>query len=209
MAIIKRGILGGFSGRVGNVVGSSWKGISVLRVMPLSVGGETTVKQAEQRSAFSIISKFASSILTVWVKPLWDRHAQRMSGYNAFIQQNIASVKEHEELVLSDLKFSDGRLGVTQIKAVGTENYKNMAVTWDKEPHGDYQMSSDLAYALWLSVDGKLKGYSAGEVKRSAGLIEMNTLNDDSEVGDVVVLAFRREDGSLVGSSSIAFNEVG
>lgn len=201
MAIIKRGILGGFSGRVGNVVGSSWKGISVLRVMPLSVGGETTVKQAEQRGAFSIISKFASSILTVWVKPLWDRHAQRMSGYNAFIQQNIASVKAHEELVLTDLKFSDGRLGVTAITGAGTENFKDMAVVWDKNPQGDYQMPSDLAYTLWLSAEGKLKGYSAGEVKRSEGNVVMMTLNEDAVAGDVVVLAFRREDGSLVGGS--------
>lgn len=204
MAIIKRGILGGFSGRVGNVVGSSWKGISVLRVMPLSVGGETTVKQAEQRGAFSIISKFASSILTVWVKPMWDRHAQRMSGYNAFIQQNIASVKAHEELVLTDLKFSDGRLGVTPIVVAGTENYHTAVVTWNKEPQGDYQMSSDLAYALWLSAEGKLKGYSAGEVNRSTGIIEMPTLNENTAEGDVIVLAFRREDGSLVGSSSVA-----
>lgn len=202
MGIIKRGILGGFSGKVGNVVGSSWKGISVLRVMPLSVGGETTVKQAEQRGAFGIISKFASSILTVWVKPLWDRHAQRMSGYNAFIQQNIASVKTNEELVLTDLKFSDGRLGVTPIYGAGSENFNDMHVTWKKDPQGDYQMSSDLAYALWLSADGKVKGYSAGVVKRSVGAVEMKTLNDNAVNGDVVVLAFRREDGSLVGSSS-------
>lgn len=202
MGIIKRGILGGFSGKVGNVVGSSWKGISVLRVMPLSVGGETTVKQAEQRGAFGTISKFASSILTVWVKPLWDRHAQRMSGYNAFIQQNIASVKANDELVLSDLKFSDGRLGVTKIKAAGSEGRDDGAVTWDTVPSGDYQMSSDLAYVLWLSAEGKIKGYSAGEVRRSAGIVEMTSLNDKMVNGDFMVLAFRREDGSLVGSSS-------
>lgn len=201
MGIIKRGILGGFSGKVGNVVGSSWKGISVLRVMPLSVGGETTVKQAEQRGAFGTISKFASSILTVWVKPLWDRHAQRMSGYNAFIQQNIASVKTNDALVLSDLKFSDGRLGVTQCTASSEVGIRNIGVDWAAAPSGDYQMSSDRAYLLWLGADGTLKGYSPGEVARSDAGTGITSSNHLFEVGDVVVLAFRREDGSLVGSS--------
>ncbi len=37
MGIIKRGILGGFSNKVANVVGSSWKGINTMRALPLSV----------------------------------------------------------------------------------------------------------------------------------------------------------------------------
>ena len=103
MGIIRRGILGGFSGKVANVVGSSWKGIAVMRALPLSVTNPKTVGQVEQRSAFSIISKFASSILTVWVKPLWDRQAQSMSGYNAFIQQNVDIVKSDKELIIENL----------------------------------------------------------------------------------------------------------
>ena len=31
MGTIKKGILGGFSGKVGTVVGASWKGISYMR----------------------------------------------------------------------------------------------------------------------------------------------------------------------------------
>ena len=31
MGTIKQGILGGFSGKVGSVVGASWKGISYMR----------------------------------------------------------------------------------------------------------------------------------------------------------------------------------
>jgi hypothetical protein len=40
MGIIKQGILGGFSGKVGNVVGGTWKGIDYMRVLPkATVGG--------------------------------------------------------------------------------------------------------------------------------------------------------------------------
>ena len=34
MGTIKQGILGGFSGKVGTVVGASWKGITYMREIP-------------------------------------------------------------------------------------------------------------------------------------------------------------------------------
>lgn len=37
MGTIKKGILGGFSGKVGTVVGGSWKGISYMRSLPQKV----------------------------------------------------------------------------------------------------------------------------------------------------------------------------
>jgi hypothetical protein len=37
MGKINQGILGGFSGKVGNVVGGSWKGIEYMRVIPASI----------------------------------------------------------------------------------------------------------------------------------------------------------------------------
>ena len=57
MGIIKRGILGGVSNKVGNVVGSSWKGIATLRSLPLSVANPNTLAQRNNRTSFSIMSK--------------------------------------------------------------------------------------------------------------------------------------------------------
>jgi hypothetical protein len=37
MGKISKGILGGFSGKIGNVVGATWKGIDYMRIMPASV----------------------------------------------------------------------------------------------------------------------------------------------------------------------------
>jgi len=54
MGTIKKGILGGFSGKVGTVVGSSWKGISYMRSLPLKVRNPRTLRQLDQRSKFAI-----------------------------------------------------------------------------------------------------------------------------------------------------------
>jgi hypothetical protein len=48
MGTIKQGILGGFSGKVGTVIGGSWKGISYMRSIPQSVKNPRTDGQVNQ-----------------------------------------------------------------------------------------------------------------------------------------------------------------
>lgn len=95
MAIIKRGILGGFSNKIGNVVGTSWKGISVMRSLPQSVHNPKTEAQEQQRTNFAVASKLGSQLLDSVIKPFWDKKAIRMSGYNLWVQKNLEVWKEY------------------------------------------------------------------------------------------------------------------
>lgn len=203
MGIIRRGILGGFSGKVANVVGSSWKGIAVMRALPLSVTNPKTVGQVEQRSAFSIISKFASSILTVWVKPLWDRSAQSMSGYNAFIQQNVDIVKTDKVLDIEKLTMSKGKLGATTIQAGAVAQNGILTAMWDVDPVGSFQMSTDKLYLLVFDKDNKLVGSSSGIYPRATYSAEIENVNTVSGEDYTVVSCFAREDGTIVGDASV------
>ena len=62
MGIIWQGILGGVSGRVGNVIGSSWEGIPVLKSRPLSVANPRTTQQVHYRDRLTKLVAIASSI---------------------------------------------------------------------------------------------------------------------------------------------------
>lgn len=203
MGIIRRGILGGFSGKVANVVGSSWKGIAVMRALPLSVTNPRTVGQVEQRSAFSIVSKFASSILTTWVKPLWDRSAQSMSGYNAFIQQNVDVVKADKELIIENLTMSKGKLGATQLFGSVVATSGKLQMQWEHTPVGSFQMSSDRLYLLLFDKDNKLIASSSAIEQRSSGSLEIEDINAVKDDNYTIVSAFAREDGTIVGDASI------
>lgn len=203
MGIIRRGILGGFSGKVANVVGSSWKGIAVMRALPLSVTNPRTVGQVEQRSAFSIVSKFASLILTAWIKPLWDRSAQSMSGYNAFIQQNVDVVKADKELILENLTMSKGKLGATPVTAIIDSGAKMMQIQWSGSPSGSYQMLTDKIFALVFDDENKLIASASGESVRSEASLTINQLSVSSGKSYTIVSAFAREDGTIVGDASI------
>lgn len=56
MGIIKRGILGGFRIKWVLVVGTTWKGISVVKARPVSVANPNSPLQQEQRLAMKQIA---------------------------------------------------------------------------------------------------------------------------------------------------------
>ena len=52
MGKIKQGILGGFKGKVGTVIGASWNGIAYMRGLAQSVKNPKTAAQLTQRAFF-------------------------------------------------------------------------------------------------------------------------------------------------------------
>ncbi len=58
MGKISQGILGGLSGKVGNVIGGTWKGIDYLRIKPSSVANPRTDGQVNQRNKFTATLEF-------------------------------------------------------------------------------------------------------------------------------------------------------
>lgn len=62
MGKISQGILGGFSGKVGNVIGGSWKGINYIRIKPTSVANPRTKGQVNQRTKFTATLEFLQAV---------------------------------------------------------------------------------------------------------------------------------------------------
>lgn len=204
MGIIRRGILGGFSGKVANIVGSSWKGIAVMRSLPLSVANPRTPRQVAQRDKFSLMSKFASQLLSVWIKPLWDRGAQQMSGYNAFVKENI------DAMVLNDVVrptfgiMSRGVLGATQVVPSSIAG-SVQTLTWGTALSNSLQSATDLAYIVLVEDrTGAVLGHSSGLVPRSAGTASVTFDSPSGEETVFAFLAFANADGTRMGDSSFS-----
>ncbi|TYA55292.1 DUF6266 family protein [Formosa maritima] len=62
MATFEKGILGGFSGKVGNVVGSRWRGRNVMRSLPQRGNYTPTEEQLLQRERFKTVVEFLTPI---------------------------------------------------------------------------------------------------------------------------------------------------
>lgn len=88
MGKISQGILGGFSGKVGNVVGGTWKGIDYMRVKPANVANPQTEAQMDQRSKFSTILSFLQPIGD-FIKVGFKNYAIKMTAFNSAMSYNL------------------------------------------------------------------------------------------------------------------------
>ena len=111
MAKIRQGILGGFSGSVANVVGSSWKGIAVMKAKPLSVANPRTVAQVAQRTKFKAGVEWATKVKSAIIKPFWDADAQYMTGVNAWMSDNVQHYNADGTIDQTLLVMSKGSIG--------------------------------------------------------------------------------------------------
>ncbi len=109
MGKIKQGILGGFNGKVGTVVGSSWKGITYMRGQAQHVKNPRTAGQVYQRNAMKAIA-LALRPIAPTLGITFAKSAGKMSGYNkavsvnyhaAVVNQDGTPVVDYSKLILS------------------------------------------------------------------------------------------------------------
>lgn len=204
MARINRGILGGFKGKVANVVGSSWKGIETMRARPISVLNPRTTAQVNNRDRFSSVSLLAASMLSSIVKPLNDRFAQKQSGYNLFCSRNKDVFNSSGAFVGASLILSSGKLGDESITSVTKAGANQVTVEWDSDPIGSYQQASDLMYIAIIDVNGNLVGSSSGLKVRNDGTVDIDCGDHVVVATDRAYLASLRADGTMCSNSATA-----
>ena len=200
MGVIKQGILGGFSGKVANVVGSSWKGIAVIKSRPLSVANPKTAAQTGQRTKFSAAVALAVTVLTTLVKPLWDRFAQLQSGYNAFIKANIDAFSTAGVPTYANIVISQGSLLGQVINAINATNGSDsVEVTFTDNSGSGNALTTDEVYVMvWNETQDNI-GVASGAETRGDASASLN-MPTNCVTGDVLhaYLAFRKADGTLV-----------
>lgn len=206
MAILKQGILGGVKGKVGSVVGSSWKGIATLRSLPLSVTNPRTAAQVGNRTRFSDVVALATVLLSGVIKPLNDRFASGMSGYNLFVQRSRDCFTPAGVFVPANLILSRGKLGATAIVSVTADEGNNfVSVLFNSALSNGYQSGTDKAYGVVMASNGDVLGYSTEAFVRSQGEVEI-ALSRDLEEGESIscYISFLRTDGTMCADSTYA-----
>lgn len=204
MGVIKRGILGGFSGKVANVVGGSWKGIAYMRALPLSVANPNTSGQVGQRTKFTAIVAIAVAALADIIKPLNDRFAQYMSGYNSFIQRNIDFISTGGVVTWSSLEFSTGSLLNATRGAVNASNGSpTVTIPWTNNSGTGNALATDEVYAVCYNETQDNYGFSSAAAARNAATLNI-TMPTNCATNDVLhtYLMFRKADGTLVSGTN-------
>ena len=103
MGKIKQGILGGFKGKVGTVIGASWNGISYMRGIAQSVRNANTPAQQKQRAFFKEVMDLVGQLSDEQLAFLVPSAPKGMTRRNLLAQQIAAVAVDNGDTKSVDL----------------------------------------------------------------------------------------------------------
>ena len=134
MGKIKQGILGGFKGKVGTVIGSSWNGIAYMRGLAQSVKNPKTAGQTTQRGFFREVLDIAAQLSKEQLSFLFPTAPSKMTRHNALVKQftEVAAVDGDVKSVDLGNINSLGNAATADMPEVAiTAAGENLTVAWD------------------------------------------------------------------------------
>ena len=108
MGKIKQGILGGFKGKVGTVIGSSWNGIAYMKGLPQSQKDPKTAAQLSQRSYFREIQRLAGQLTAEQLASLYPSVTSGKTRRNMLVHQLAAAAAVVDDVKTVDLSLMEG-----------------------------------------------------------------------------------------------------
>jgi len=108
MGKIKQGILGGFKGKVGTVIGASWNGIAYMKGLPQSQKDPKTAAQMAQRNYFREIQGLAGQLTTEQLASLYPSVTSGRTRRNMLVHQLAAAAAIVDDVKTVDLSLMEG-----------------------------------------------------------------------------------------------------
>jgi hypothetical protein len=206
MGKITRGVLGGFSGRVGNIIGASWKGIDYMRIMPASVTNVKSEGQMNQRSKFILVLRFLQT-MTSFIRVGYRLYAVKMTQFNNamsyLLRHAIDGASPDFFIDYSRVLVSRGSLtGVAEVEIASQNN--TVIVTWNDNSGNGSARSTDKALIVLYNADKEESVFTTDGALRSAGEQVVNV--PPVFEGDTVhvYLGFISQDGNSISNSVYA-----
>ncbi|MBU0697766.1 MAG: hypothetical protein KKE39_14755 [Bacteroidetes bacterium] len=204
MGRISKGVLGGFSGKIGNVVGGSWKGIDYMRIKPSSVANPKTVGQVDQRTKFTASLQFLQP-LKDFVKVGYKNFANKMTEFNSAMSYTlgnaITGISPDFIVDYSSALLSRGSLpGALNPSATSTVAGA-VEVAWDDNTLNGTASATDKSLIALYNPNKAEAVYTLEGASRSAGtetlVVPANYSGDDLEA----YISFQSADGTSVSNS--------
>jgi hypothetical protein len=192
MGKINSGILGGFSGKVGPVVGGKWKSIDYMRSYVIPANPNTPAQQTV-RTKFSALIVYAKAVLTSLIHTYWDPFHSDMSGFNAFVSKNYHELGTGN-VIDSSCVMSQGSLeplsSLVSATIVGTD----VDVVWSSVIQGNGLATDKVACVYYQAGNDILEMIPTFMTRLNAG--ESFTPTNTPEENDVIFLFTYRGTGS-------------
>lgn len=128
MATYNKGILGPFSGKVGTVIGVTWRGMDIMRSLPKKGKHTPTAIQLLQREKFSFVTDFLQPIY-----PVLSRYYGANSGQKTRLNNAMSyHLTEAVSYVASDFTMLYNKVQITKGELLGLQNPAAAAIGGNK-----------------------------------------------------------------------------
>lgn len=226
MGKIRQGILGGFNGTVGTVVGGSWKGTAYMRGKAQSIKNPRTEKQMAQRMKFGLAQKFVK-VMTAYLQVGFRNYTQHQTATNGAMSHTVRNcvVGKYPSFGIDPSKVlvSSGSLMPGRFCSVKVAN--NVATfAWEDNSDESHASMDDFAMPLIYNFTKREAIFTTEEASRvdckatlklptdwdgdmlscyiAFASVQNNSVSNSVYVGDV------KTDGSVVaGANGILYND--
>ncbi|HAH22813.1 MAG TPA: hypothetical protein DCL77_03455 [Prolixibacteraceae bacterium] len=209
MAVILNGITGGFSGKVGNIIGGSWKGIDYMRSRATSISQPNSPAQLDQRARFGTVGKFLRPLIP-FLRIGFKNQAVNMSGYNAAmaytLENAVTGVYPAYEIDYATALISQGALPEALNPAVVSLAGGQISYTWEDNSEDAGALPDDKVMLVVYNAAKKKSVNVVGGNSRTSGA--QTIILPESFVGDEVqcFIAFQNANGSVLSNSQFVIN---
>lgn len=204
MGKISQGILGGLSGKVGNVVGGNWKGIDYIRIKPSSVANPRTEGQVNQRTKFATTLSFLQAN-KAFIKIGYKSFANKRTEFNAamsYILNNaITGTAPNFVIDYANALISRGSLSGVLNAATDLTTAGEASFSWGDNSAEGNANATDKAMVLVYNPSKKESIYTLTGADRTVGTQTISLPNTYSGDNVELFMAFVSEDGSQVSNS--------
>lgn len=203
MGTIKKGIIGGFSGKVGPVIGSSWKGKPYMKARAAKVANPRTSKQLNHRGRLTTAVRFLSP-LKEFLRAGFIEQAIDQTAFNAATSYHYrhAVMGTYPDFTIDypRVLVAQGSLAVAwnpEVKAADG----HIHFSWQNNADNMEVMDSDRALLLVYNPARRKAISMVGGNTRDSG--HQSVELPDLFIGDVVhcYLAFQSSDQSAASTS--------
>lgn len=204
MGTINKGILGGFSGTVGTVIGGSWKGIDYMRSQPARRSGTLTPAQIDQQLKFKLVVSFVQSFAAL-AMITFRNYAAKMTGTNSavsyLLKNAVTGVSPNYTLNYSLVLISRGDLpnAGNPVAVLGAQA-GDITFNWTNNAGVGKAKPDDKAVLMLYCPATNQSVYTTGSALRSA---QTETLDVSIFSGKTVetYIGFMSADGKDVATS--------
>ena len=204
MGKIPQGILGSLSGKVGSIIGGSWKGIDYIRIKPASVANPRTEGQVNQRNKFTITLEYLQAT-SDFIKVGYKAFAVKKTEFNAamsYVLNNaVGGIAPNFTIDYSLALLSRGSLSSVLNGSTDLATPGQVTFDWDDNSAEGNANATDKAMVLVYNPSKKESVSILDGADRTVGSQVITIPN--TYAGDTVELfmAFVSADGSQVSNS--------